>query len=76
MSGKLKSPEITIFFELGLHWVAYSTVKQNKILWPVNVVIWAKMISSCCSSASDSGLNSLTALKEAVLIAIRTTPPP
>ena len=28
------------------------------------------------SSASDSGLNSLTALKEAVLIAIRTPPPP
>ena len=34
------------------------------------------MILSCCSSASDSGLNSLTALKEAVLIAIRTPPPP
>ena len=33
------------------------------------------MISSCCCSASDSGLNSLTALKEAVLIATRTLPP-
>ena len=38
-------------------------------------VLGSLMISSCCSSASDSGLNSLTALKEAVLIAIRTPPP-
>ena len=65
----------TIDFEYQLE-KYFKTLLQNKILWPVSVVILAKMISSCCSSASDSGLNSLTALKEAVLIAITTRPPP
>ena len=78
ISGKLKSPEITIlsnWSQTSCRKLSNTSIqlgsslgglkqKQNKIL---RLVISAKMFSSCCRS--------LTALKEAVLIAIRTPPP-